>query len=289
MTHTQSIQPLTSLIRVESISELSIIALDTNDFNEKNRLLASPPPTSPLYELNEAHLELPLQKARKVSLADRWIVPVLIYVGRTTERTICRPSGESIDTYSFPPLPSPPPTRSRLASARSSIVGKSESGDEGAKVTVPKKRIVKRRPASLDLAKPLSPRPVLTTNFSYASSSSSSSSCTLVDEGGHGDRVEDLVKEVSDVLEPQLSRSTSEPEDGYLSPWSSTSSIVSMDPGHHEKNRTRNGFKPNMGLNVRNRTLSTSRSLQNLFSHWSSTSKLESRHTTSPPPPTSSP
>ncbi|KAL0059020.1 hypothetical protein AAF712_014258 [Marasmius tenuissimus] len=191
--HTQYTQPLKSLIRAESISELSIISLDSDDFDEKSRLLASPPPTSPLYEL-------PLQKARKVSLANRWVVPVLIYVGRTTERTIRRPSGESIDTYSFPPLPSPPLTRSRLASARSSIIGKLDSGDEGPKITSPKKRRVKQRPASLDLTKPLSPRPVLTTNFSYASSSSSSSSCTLVDEDGHGDQVEDLVKEVIDVL-----------------------------------------------------------------------------------------
>ncbi|KAJ8092943.1 hypothetical protein PM082_023579 [Marasmius tenuissimus] len=292
MMHTQYTQPLKSLIRAESISQLSIISLDSDDFDEKSGSLVSPPPTSPLYELNEFHLELPLQKARKVSLADRWIVPVLIYVGRTTERTIRRPSGESIDTYSFPPLPSPPPTRSRLTSARSSIIGKSDSGDEGPKIAVSKKRRVKRRPASMDLTKPLFPRPVLITNFSYTSSSSSSSSCTLVNEGGHGDEVKDVMKEVNDALEPQLSPSPGEPEEGQqfssLSHWSSTPPAVSTDPAYHDKDRTRNGYKPNLGP-WQNRTLSTSRSLQNLFSQWSSTSKLESGHTPSAPLPTPRP
>ncbi|KAK1231285.1 hypothetical protein PQX77_005600 [Marasmius sp. AFHP31] len=165
----QPTQPLQSLTPVEST------------------FLISSPPTSPLpqtpLELNEAYLPAPLQTAKKVSLSGRWVVPVLIHVGKATERTMRKPSQESIDSYSFPPLPSPPPARSRLSKTRSSVVGRTKSGDEID--SEPKKTRVKRRPASLDLTKTLSPSPVPATTAS--SSTSASSSSTLVDGSGRSE------------------------------------------------------------------------------------------------------
>ncbi|KAJ8092907.1 hypothetical protein PM082_023541 [Marasmius tenuissimus] len=172
----QTIQPLQSPTRVESI------------------LFISPPPTSPLpqtpLELNGVQLQAPLQTARRVSLNVRWVAPVLIRVGKATERTMRKPSQESIDSFSFPPLPTPPPSRSRLSSTRSSIVGRTKSGDEID--SEPKKTRVKRRPASLDLTKTLTPSPVPTTTAS--SSTSASSSSTLVDGDGRS-------KDTHDILE----------------------------------------------------------------------------------------